>query len=915
MTSARKVCIAVGLGLAAVLVGVLSTRRGYEFPALRDAERPDFDYTLNKRTYKDFALRFRLQRRNEGEPFEARVVFARVDDDNYDFLHLADDGLWLGRAEAGLERRTGSAPRDYDVAQELVLRRCRGKVTVFVGGMFVAEARSEHGSAEGRLGFGIRDDSVSFAHFRPQRLERIHFADDFMSAEQDAASWTRLSGDWRIDTVRNPLRSVNAFRFVGAAGEAPAVVTAGHAFWHDYRLSVACQPSGNGSVGIMVYRREDRHYLLQWSAGERGKKQLLRVDHGAATVLCEQSGGYTSGQWYELAVEVADRRIRGFIDGQLVSSAADPGLCSGDVGLYVSGEQACCFDDVSVTSITHFRDDFSTPLLADWSQVGGSWQNAGGMCGAADGPGKLVTGESTWQNYEVSTDVALRANSVAGLCFCYQDESNHYLLQVSHGPGLRVALVKAAGDAVSIVAEKVLTACVSAPGTVALRAVVEGNVIRTYANGEELLEQWDPSRPGGRVGLFLQNGEAAFSGFAARFIEPFDRSIVSAHKTFSGEKSMANWASAEGEWLAKQAEVDGETLTTFWHRADVPGDGGISARLPRDFLTLARPARVSLFFSTGATSPNQGYTAVVSLGDESSALRTELRRDGQVVDHKDLQPAASPRTVCLQRLGRFVSISVDAHPVLVHRAGTPAEGVRAGWRTEGVELQQENVSVFSRNVLLDDFRKAPADWRIAAGLWDVTVRWECDPRWSFFSGRGGMFAGADEKLAAIWHKRSFPADFTVEFTVGQKMAREFGAYADYTRDFNVTVCADGRDLSSGYTCTFGGWHDTRTAILRQTEVVAETDAHLIPRSNSMHRQWFNIKVRRRAGLLSYVIDDETVLEYADPQPLTGGRIALWTYDNGFMISRFRVSAERTGPRELPNYARLASCRSFYDPVD
>ncbi len=523
--------------------------------------------------------------------------------------------------------------------------------------------------------------------------------------------------------------------------------------------------------------------------------------------------------------------------------------------------------------------------------------------------------DRAWNSHDVSTALSLGTAQAAGLCFAYRDEGNHYRLEAIRNPARRVVLTQVADGVAGVVAETPPLGDAAAGDRIRLRAVVEENVIRAYVNGSEALPAtWDSGLSSGRAGLCVGDGEAVFAEFAAVPLEPFDRSVVGATRTFSHEKSMANWASSEGEWLAATGTVGGSEFSALWHRADVPGDGGISMRIPQRDPAAAAPARIRLFYSATPEHPDEGYTVVLSTGSEASGDKLELRRSGGGLAGAALPVAREARTLRLQRVGCAISVWLDGQPVLhAHdRAGPPA-GLRAGWCAEGVTIGHDQVSVFSRNVHLDDFRTSPVDWRAPAGTWDVTVRWECDPRWSFFSGRGGMFAASNEKLAAIWHKRSFPGDFTIEFTVGQKMAREFGAYADYTRDFNVTVCGDGRDLTSGYTCTFGGWADTKTAIVRGRDIVAETDSVLIPRSNSMHRRWFNIKVRRRASRLSFLVDDEIVLEYDDPEPLPGARVALWTYDNGFMISRFRVSTEETGLAELPGTARGVPCRSFYDP--
>ena len=229
MPKTRIVRIALPVLGCAAVVALVSLRPRCDFPALEETDPGAFTYTMHRKAYRDFAVRLRLERDRRQEPFAARVVYAWADDHNHDFLHLTRERLWLGRTEAGLERRVGPDPRPYDPGQELVLRRWQGKTTVFAGGRFVAEAGGEASNARKALGWGTTDPSVRLVGFRPQRLERVHFTDDFMSAEQDAVSWETLSGEWRIRTIKNPLRSANAFRFTGRANGGAAMATAGYA--------------------------------------------------------------------------------------------------------------------------------------------------------------------------------------------------------------------------------------------------------------------------------------------------------------------------------------------------------------------------------------------------------------------------------------------------------------------------------------------------------------------------------------------------------------------------------------------------------------------------------------------------------------------------------------------------------------
>jgi hypothetical protein len=127
-------------------------------------------------------------------------------------------------------------------------------------------------------------------------------------------------------------------------------------------------------------------------------------------------------------------------------------------------------------------------------------------------------------------------------------------------------------------------------------------------------------------------------------------------------------------------------------------------------------------------------------------------------------------------------------------------------------------------------------------------------------------------------------------------------YYLHPRDLNITVSGDGRDLASGYSFLFGGWNNTATRILRGTQTVAETDQVLLPSSATYHglahHKWFCLRVEKTGDTISYYVDRKLALQYKDPKPLSGKRIALWTSGNGIMIARATIYDEKKGGVEL-----------------
>ncbi|MFW5798952.1 MAG: hypothetical protein ACOCXX_04780, partial [Planctomycetota bacterium] len=156
-----------------------------------------------------------------------------------------------------------------------------------------------------------------------------------------------------------------------------------------------------------------------------------------------------------------------------------------------------------------------------------------------------------------------------------------------------------------------------------------------------------------------------------------------------------------------------------------------------------------------------------------------------------------------------------------------------------------------------------------------------------------------------------------------------GDYNNYIRDFNVTLCADGKDLSSGYTFSLGslidGKRNAGSRIIRRGSVIAENTtspwARIAPRKDSvatrsLHRQWFHVQARmirlETGGVrLELWVDGHKVCEATDDDPLPGKRVAIWTCNCGIMVARVRVSSTEPGQMEPYDFEPSDRCEHFY----
>jgi len=244
----------------------------------------------------------------------------------------------------------------------------------------------------------------------------------------------------------------------------------------------------------------------------------------------------------------------------------------------------------------------------------------------------------------------------------------------------------------------------------------------------------------------------------------------------------------------------------------------------------------------------------------------------------------------MHKLGQILLVggSLLAASALPGRAAPSTLGL------SGAVPNLESVSVENNHVYDYTFASAPTDWWVQSGVWEMTNRWSCSPGWSWFGGRS-------EEVAAVWNKRKFSGDLSAQFYFAFKMNLSgTPAWQELPSDMAVTICGDGQNLGTGYTFVVGADGNRRTVLLRNGKIVAETrdpkallvsmaDGH--PASNDLHRRWWYVRVNKIGSRVECWLDNELVLTYHDDAPLDAGQMALWTYNNGIMLSRVQIYYE------------------------
>jgi len=652
---------------------------------------------------------------------------------------------------------------------------------------------------------------------------------------------------------------------------------------------------------------------------------LNRVANGRATTLATVKQHYKAPttQGTPLVVQWRAGSLRVVYDGRTLLRAAKLGALGGGVAITPQkGNLEFTESIFQPVEPVQFADDFmrSATVPGLWEPATGNWKlntagdvnlGANPFSYVAQGkPAMTVAGRWFWNDYTASVSVKPAGDGAVGLIAYWQDDKNYLVCKwyAENGPGARNTKKQ-----LWRVVRGQATLIAAAPGGYRPQqwyrlSVSAGNgLIKMMVDGESVLEKRTDLFGQGKTGLFAD--AAADTVFDDVQVQPVDATatsevdqVASGPARFANDASMEDWASPKGQWLPAPTAPG-----TLWNRGMFFGDYAVDVKTTN---VAAAGAKVQVLLAGDGTTADSGYALQVKPTADSKSLESVLLRSGKPVSSPkviSITDAAASK-IKLQRTGNVIQGLIGAAVVASFTDPKPLNGRRAGYAIETAQIALGDAHVTGGNMIDYTFYKAPTDWQVASGTWDVASRWLCTPTWTWY-------AGWSDRVAAVWNKRSFTGDFAVEVFAASKMDSAAAPYYLHPRDLNITVAGDGRDVASGYSFIFAGWNNTFTRILRGTQTVAETNQILLPPSGTYHgvahHKWFCLRVEKTGDTISYYIDRKLALQYKDPKPLTGKRIALWTAGNGMMIARATIYYEKVGTEPQPAVLPVAArCRLF-----
>lgn len=863
---------------------------------------------------------------------KAELIFASTGASDYYSFTLANGNASLEFVQSG--KRVLLDQRSMQIADEstMEIRRQPHSLSVLVDGHYAAWA-IHTGLFQGNLltkAGGVKD----IRKVRYQPLSPIIFHDDFMGTDEnvkDLGDWHTALGQWQRHSILEQVRerkfanvrpgvqpeaqkSANPFSLSSLTAES-SLITVGHRFWEDYRTEVSASTDG-GEIGLVAgYRGPDNYFLLRYALQldmrHPGKAELIRRSPKGEEVLGTRYLEGRSGNWYRLQLAIRGGRILAGIDDTAMFALERSDAAGGKVGLYSSSARAY-FDDFLVESDASIILDTKKLLESCTRAVNGEW--------------KIVKEQDRW--------ILEGTNAARNL--------------VQSWPGGNCELsVQAVGltDAVGIqIGDSILNLSTNAEGKLRSpeasqevhASLQPGRWHRLFLNHEKdgLKIFFDGRLVSRRVSA--QKGELTLNSYGnCRFRDltifgRFERDIEKAvrHSIFSQDPYMAGWASPRWEWWPVGESQSRRLPATYIYKGDIYGD--FSVRMP-----IVGDA--TYFFGDDATEPGEGYELKIATNADDKSCKLELYRKKHLLaqaerkvrpETQEIIFGRQPETIWgnleLNVAGNLIWATLNNEELISVNEPAALKGVTLGTiLTSHTDFAL--VRVYREQVKDYMFELAPSDWE-RVGTWEVINRFSCDPRWSHMNGRS-------RGLAALWNKYEFEGDFTIECFAGMRMRQELkeGAGGIYPRvgDINLSFCADGQNMFSGYALVLAAWDpywsEKSSFIYRENKIVAETERELIPRvrdgmpraraikvpwdpgGRPVHGAWYFLKLRHRGNRYEFFFDNVKVMSFEDEEPLPGKRLALWTQNNSIVVARAKISYEKANMASA-----LVSDTSFLD---
>lgn len=160
----------------------------------------------------------------------------------------------------------------------------------------------------GGIGIGTWNTSAEFKDIRVEKEGQVLYKSDFAKGTE---GWRRQGGQWSVED--------GAYR---QSNDTVGMSYFGDENWTDYTLTLKARKL-EGAEGFLVafgHKGQDRYW---WNVGGWGNREHA-IEFNQNTVGEHVRGSVEAGRWYDVRIELKDRRIRCYLDGRLVHDMTAP---------------------------------------------------------------------------------------------------------------------------------------------------------------------------------------------------------------------------------------------------------------------------------------------------------------------------------------------------------------------------------------------------------------------------------------------------------------------------------------------------------------------------------------------------------------------------------------------------------------
>ncbi len=619
---------------------------------------------------------------------QVQFVLNYQDENTYCLLDIAAPDAAFYKVAEGQSRRIGTPGKlplkSPGESQTFTISRQNCRLAFIHEGMVVCRGWDESLTG-GKAGYVAVGAQVSDPWVQP--LGRILATDDFVRETDAQHMWTPLSGEWKIEKLRDDDMaeamqadlSANAFRYQAVGRDTPAISVAEQDawFWANYHMSASGRVRGRSTMGIVLLGQDEQNYVLfRWGscwAADVGedRAQLIEVVDGQPHVLAEKPGGAVPDQWYKLDAAVCDGLITCAIDDVPVLHARSDRFGQGNAGLYAEGEDGADFDDVAIEDYEVFREGFAD--MTRWTAASGDWEVTDDGEVGCSGTGLLTSGRSEWDEYRFDCKATAGRGSV-GLQVARTDD-NHgivFRMGLNGSPYAgKAQLVALAAEGETVLAEREVD--LPKGKSLQIGASTEGGFVCGYLDGSRVIEGLDVAFSSGGIGLYTDSPKGArFDDAEVAFLKSKQPAHVTREFTQTNEHAeMAEWASRRAPWVQPETVEPG---ATWWTKGDYFGDATVTFKVR--FVGL-RDGSMRVVLRAEPDEPDAGLQLVLTARNGERALEAQVFEGNEEVARGHATLDSTTGRVEFSQKGQFVIVSINEQPVIAQKLPSALKGTDA----------------------------------------------------------------------------------------------------------------------------------------------------------------------------------------------------------------------------------------------